>query len=231
LKLEEIAQRYGPFLAEVMHLGCWKDARTALEGRDDPLMEAYFKEWEGVFDEALIIVRDKVELKEPVEECPGWELLYPMVHCAKVGERARRFGVDPYLVQSIAREESYFNRKARSSADALGLMQLLPGTGRDMARWLNIPGFTPELLFNAEMNITLGSRYLRSVMDTFSGAPLFAVASYNAGPGAVARWRSSLPTDDLDAFMECIPYDQTRDYVKKVFRSRWNYTRIYAGRT
>jgi len=231
LKLAEIAQRYGPSLAEVMALGSWKDARSALEGRDDPLMEAYIKENEEIFDEALVLLRDRAaaEMKEPASDVPAWQLLYPMPHCGKVKARAGQFGVDPFLVQAIAREESYFNRKARSSADAMGLMQLLPGTGRDAARWISLQKFTPDMLFNADINIALGSRYLKSVLDFSGGAALFAVASYNAGPGAVQRWRSSLPTDDLDVFVECIPYDQTRDYVKKVFRSWYNYTRIYAA--
>jgi soluble lytic murein transglycosylase len=124
------------------------------------------------------------------------------------------------------REESYFNPLAVSGSNAMGLMQLMPTTASEVARWEAMPSFQPMELFVPEVNVKLGSRYLKHLHELFQGNSMLAVGSYNGGPNAVKRWLS-VAQKDPDWFVESIPYEQTRTYIKKVFTSYWNYRQLY----
>jgi soluble lytic murein transglycosylase len=124
----------------------------------------------------------------------------------------------------LTREESYFNPNAQSSVGAKGLMQLMPATGADTAFKHGITGVN---LLNPDMNITLGCYHYAAARSQLDGIELSSVAAYNSGVGAVKQWKQSLNYYDPDLFVEQIPYQETREYVKKVFRSYWNYVRIY----
>lgn len=156
-------------------------------------------------------------------------LLYPIHYAPFIAREAARQGVDPLLALSLMREESHFNDMAVSSSRALGLMQLMPATAQEVAGWEGIAGFQPMMLFDPAMNIRLGCRYLKYLSQTLNGQPMPMVGAYNGGPNAMKRWmaQSSALTNDPDQFVEDIPYDQTRDYIKKVFASYWNYRRVY----
>ncbi len=112
----------------------------------------------------------------------------------------------------------------RSSADAVGLMQLIPGTGELVAQKLNLKEYA---LDNPNDNVNLGTWLLDSTHQQYNNNSLLAVASYNAGSGKVSSWLQGRRAIDPDEFIEAIPYEETRDYVKQVFGNYWNYLRLY----
>ncbi|MDH3637875.1 MAG: lytic transglycosylase domain-containing protein, partial [Gammaproteobacteria bacterium] len=140
---------------------------------------------------------------------------FPVVHRTLVERYARVFAVDSSLIFSVIRQESAFMVDAVSSAGALGLMQLMPGTGRRVARRLKWKINTRAAILKVENNIQLGSRYLRQMLDAFGDNPVLAAAAYNAGPYQVRKWipNQRIPTD---LWIETIPFDETRSYVKNV---------------
>jgi soluble lytic murein transglycosylase len=157
------------------------------------------------------------------------KLLYPVYFSTPIARQAPANQLDPYLVQSLMREESYFNEFAVSGSNARGLMQLMPATAQEVAKTVGIPNFTIMTLFSPDTNIRLGCRYLGYLHKRFAGQSMPSVGAYNGGPNAMQRWidKSSLYAQDPDMFVETIPYDQTRDYIKKVYTSYWNYQRLY----
>ncbi|MBK8189970.1 MAG: transglycosylase SLT domain-containing protein [Vampirovibrionales bacterium] len=157
------------------------------------------------------------------------KLLYPLYFAPILEREARSNRIDPLLALSLTREESYFNEMAVSSSRALGLMQLMPATAGEVAGWLGVGGFQTMALFQPELNIRFGCRYLGHLDQTFPGQPMLMVGAYNGGPNAVKRWvsKSAVFARDPDQFVEEIPYDQTRLYIKKVFGAYWNYRRLY----
>jgi len=133
--------------------------------------------------------------------------------------------VDPYLVAAVMREESGFNPDAVSSTGALGLMQIMPSTGRFIAGKVGRELNDTQELLDPGVNIELGSWYLGHLAGRFDNDIVLTIASYNAGPAAVARWTETLPTE-LDEFIESIPYPETRRYAKKVLKSYGEFLRI-----
>lgn len=131
----------------------------------------------------------------------------------------RLSGVDPYLLMGITRRESAYNPEALSPAGARGLMQIMPGTATQLARQLGISDPGPYGVLDPELNIRLGSTYIRDMIDRYRGNRLAAAAAYNAGPGRVDRWLRDAP-DEFDLFVESIPFRETRDYVQAVLTYR-----------
>jgi soluble lytic murein transglycosylase len=127
------------------------------------------------------------------------------------------------------REESALDPRALSWAGAVGLTQLMLPTAREVARALRIRAPSAEQLQNPATNIQLGAAYLSRLLQRFDGNVALALASYNAGEGAVSRWRSARPDSELDRWVEEIPLSETRGYVKRVLRS-WNTYRLLGGR-
>jgi soluble lytic murein transglycosylase len=156
-----------------------------------------------------------------------WQIAYPLLHSETIKTEAKAKSVDPFLAQALIREESRYNPGAISSSNALGLMQLLPGTAMGVAKRLGLPIKSNDDIHRPENNLKLGIDYLGYTLKRFDGQAIFAVASYNGGPNAVASWKKQFPIDDLDIFVENIPFRETRDYVRKVFASYWNYSAIY----
>jgi soluble lytic murein transglycosylase len=142
---------------------------------------------------------------------------YPMRLVESVRERAAAESADPFLVAAVMREESHFNPGAVSPVGAMGLMQIMPSTGRQIAKELG-EGFRKGSLLDPGTSIKFGSWYLGQILKRFNGDAVLAIAGYNAGPNAAARWASSLP-GATDEFVESIPYEETRGYVKRVLRS------------
>lgn len=131
------------------------------------------------------------------------------------------------LAWAIMREESHFRPSVVSSAQAIGLMQIIPPTGYEIARALGRSGFTPEDLYRPVVNIEYGVQYLTMNLKRFGGNLIHTIASYNAGPNAVERWAKSRAGLDWDEFVEEIPYGETQDYVRKVLRSHYLYGLLY----
>jgi soluble lytic murein transglycosylase len=145
-----------------------------------------------------------------------YSLRFPLHHERHLREQAKINALDPAWVAGETRAESIFMPRARSAADARGLMQILPGTGAQVAARLGIPWRGGESLFEPETNITLGTAYLRQMLDRYNGLPYMAIAAYNAGPAPISRWKDARSGLDPDFWIETIPYKETRDYVSRV---------------
>ena len=139
-------------------------------------------------------------------------------------------GVDPYLTASLIRQESEFNAGAVSKANAYGLMQLLPSTGKMWAKKHGERHFTTSELLNATVNLELGTSDLKATIDRFNGTVEYALAAYNAGDGPVKTWLSTNDYRDVPEWVESIPYTETREYVQGIVRNREIYRAVYAGR-
>jgi peptidoglycan lytic transglycosylase len=155
-----------------------------------------------------------------------WWIAYPQGMREEVGLITKDIQVDADLVTAVIREESSYDPEAVSSVGALGLMQLMPGTAQWMAKRINLDSFSREKLYLPSVNIKLGSHYLAFLLDRFEGDPILAVAAYNAGPDMVARWKELNSTSDQDEFLEAIPYQETRSFVKRVMRSYYEYQEL-----
>lgn len=154
----------------------------------------------------------------------GERLLYPLAFWNFVQPQAETQGLDPLLIEALMRQESMFDPHAHSPANARGLMQLLPST----AKQISGGGDDGEAdLYDADTNVDLGSRYLRSLLLRFRYDPLKAIAAYNGGEKAVEKWQSRYGDLDPDEFVESITYRETRDYVKKVVANYRKYNRLY----
>ena len=142
-------------------------------------------------------------------------LRFPVVYDDLMIKASQQYRIDSSWLLGVARQESAFNSRARSHAGALGLMQLMPATGRSTAKLVGSPLRQLTDLYNPATNITLGSAYLRKVYDEHQQNPVLATASYNAGPHRVARWlpKKSLPAD---IWIENIPFNETRKYTSNV---------------
>ena len=127
------------------------------------------------------------------------------------------------LVLALIRAESSFNSQAHSWADAYGLMQIIPRTAKALATELEIDLKNTDELFDPELNINLGTQYLKNLLMRFDNRPEYAIAAYNAGPHRVERWQKYRDSEDVDFFVENIEYSQTRNYVRKVMKNYWIY--------
>jgi len=157
-----------------------------------------------------------------------WEVFYPIGWRTELTEAAARATVDPYLVAAVVREESSYNPQARSRVGARGLMQLMPDTARPMARQRGLPFNDGALLDEPATNLTLGSAHLAGLLKEF-GDPRLAVAAYNAGATPVRQWWKARPSDDLEVWVELIPFNETRYFVRRVMLSWEEYRRLYGG--
>jgi soluble lytic murein transglycosylase len=155
-----------------------------------------------------------------------WEMLYPLGWESEIRAAAARAGLDPFFVAAVAREESNFYPGARSRVGARGLMQLMPDTARQVASRQGVEFGRGELLDEPGANLRLGAAFLAGLMREFSD-PRLAVAAYNAGPARVREWWQARRSDDLEIFVERIPFDETRHFVKRVLASWEEYRRIY----
>jgi soluble lytic murein transglycosylase len=157
-----------------------------------------------------------------------WRILFPEPYWETIKAESAKNNLDPYLVASLIRQESEFNPKAVSSANACGLMQLLPAEGKSLARQEGLDHFQTFQLFDPSTNIRLGTRYLRKTLDHFGGVTEYALAAYNAGDSRVIDWQSAGPYSGIDEFVESIPFTETREYVQAILRNIETYKAIDA---
>lgn len=154
------------------------------------------------------------------------EMRFPLAYQDRVLEQARDKGLNPAWMYAIVRQESAFVADARSPAGALGLMQIMPGTGRRIGRSLDKPLKNRRQLFDADTSLEFGSTYLRTLLDQLDEHPVLAAAAYNAGPHRVERWRPEQQVMAADLWIENVPYRETREYLRRVIA----YTTIYERR-
>jgi soluble lytic murein transglycosylase len=145
-----------------------------------------------------------------------YEQRFPLGMEAQVRTEARGAGIDPAWAYAIIRAESAWMTDAHSTADAYGLMQLLPGVAKQLAKSESLAYSNAQDLFNPDLNVQLGTRFLGRMADRYDGSPWLASAAYNAGEAPVGRWLDARPTLDPDFFVETIPYRETREYVSRV---------------
>ena len=155
-----------------------------------------------------------------------WRILFPEPYWDTIKEESAKNGLDPYLVASLIRQESEFSPSVISYANAWGLMQIEPNVGRMLAREEGMSHFQTFQLLNPEVNIRLGCKYLRQMLDRFGGVQEYALAAYNAGDSRVADWQAAGPYSGMDEFVESIPFTQTRDYVQAILRNEEIYRSI-----
>jgi soluble lytic murein transglycosylase len=159
-----------------------------------------------------------------------WQMLFPLPYKDEVFRNSSQRGLDPFHVAALIRQESEFNPGARSHANAYGLMQLMPATGRMLARVQGLGPIGPGKLLVPAINIQLGTQYLRDQLNTWSDDWYKTLAAYNAGPNRVREWTSWARVNEPAEFVESIPFNETREYVQAVLRNADMYRELYAGK-
>lgn len=233
-----------PALQELYQLGqnqgAWERWQWEFKNRQQPslaeqltdgLLRLGVRDYlDGIFMLANLETRAQAE-KDPEQLVQTWQnhpgykqALFPLAYFTPIRNWASQRNLNPLLVLSLMRQESRFQPKIRSVAGALGLMQVLPET----AEWVSTKaGLKTYQLDNVEDNINIGTWYLDYTHRNYNDNSMLAIASYNAGPGNVDRWVQKTPITDVDAFVEDIPFPETKNYVKSVSENYWNYLRLY----
>jgi soluble lytic murein transglycosylase len=186
----------------------------------------------GRYDRALDVVKHEVPtyFSGDVFDLPPayWQALFPRPYWADLKRYATENGLDAYQVAALIRQESAFNPSAISHANAIGLMQLLPATGRLVAKDFKIRHFAPAMLTIPATNLRLGTKYFRGMVDQF-GAVEYALAAYNAGSDRVIDWQATAKYRDIAEFVESIPFTETREYVQAIQRNANVYRQLYGA--
>jgi soluble lytic murein transglycosylase len=154
------------------------------------------------------------------------QVLFPVAYWDLIKRYGTANQLDPYLLAALIAQESTFDAGIVSHANAIGLMQIVPSTGRSYARRLRIRHYSTRKLTDATVNMQIGTSYFADLVDRFGGVP-YALASYNAGPGAVARWVAERPGIAMDEFIDDIPYPETQNYVRKILGTAEDYRQLY----
>ncbi|MFN2238053.1 MAG: transglycosylase SLT domain-containing protein [Thermoanaerobaculia bacterium] len=242
---EEIAEAEVPedlrLAYELNALGIRREARMEIQKNisaenrkwaDAILGDLYYVE--GNYDLAYRYMRRAwPELATPEQNAVPWrflEMYYPLRYEDLIREASDKNRLDPYLVMALIRQESAFNPNAKSWVGATGLMQIMPATGQELGERA-YGTFSTSRLSDPEVNVDLGTRYLRHVINLFDGNIELALAGYNGGPYRIRRWRQGNPSQPLDEFIEGMPLSETRGYVKRITLLRTSYQELYGSRT
>jgi soluble lytic murein transglycosylase len=154
------------------------------------------------------------------------QVIYPLDYWDAIRRHSASHGLDPYIVAALIGQESTFDPGIKSSANAWGLMQVVPATGRRLAKSLGIRNFTTASLTNPDINIRLGTLYFSRLVEQFGGT-YYALASYNAGESRIVRWKAERPGLDEDEFIDDIPFPETQNYVKRILGTAEDYRLLY----
>ena len=192
----------------------WDDALSRFDA-DKRRLAVGIAQDNGWFDRGVFGLVN-VGGKSYPDESRLYLLRFPLHHQDTIRREATRNRLDPAWVAAEIRAESIFDPNARSPANAMGLMQILPATGADVARRIGAPWGGAQSLYDADTNIVLGTAYLRQLLDRYGGKPYEVIAGYNAGPAPLNRWKTQRPGMDPDFWIETISYKETRDYVARV---------------
>ena len=195
----------------------------------------------GMNDRALLAAADMachyevwdrcINTSERTRSVIDFEQRVPMPFKAAVIARTGQIGLDPAYVYGLIRQESRFIMDAKSGVGASGLMQVMPATARWTAKKIGLASFQPHHITDRDTNIAIGTGYLKLVLDSFDGSMPLAAAAYNAGPGRPRNWRgqSGGPVMEAAIWAENVPFNETRDYVKKVLSNTTNYAALITG--
>ncbi len=205
-------------------------AATPDGGSWGPAETAQLYDETGHYDQAIELMKHSAPnyfaLDIPDLPRKYWEALFPKAYWNDLKRSAVANGLDPYLVASLIRQESEFNPNAVSRANAVGLMQLLPKTGKLVAKEVKLQRYNASQLYTPAVNLQLGTRYFRGMVDKF-GSFEYALAAYNAGSDRVDEWLSLGKYRDAQEFVESIPFTETREYVQAIMRNASLYKQIY----
>lgn len=183
---------------------------------------------DGIFMVSSLSWKDEPEAQAAVDELQQhpayWQTLYPFPYADLIAKWSVQRNLNPLLVTALIRQESRFEPQIRSVVGAAGLMQVMPDTAAWIGSKANIPTYDLDL---PEDNIRLGTWYLDYTHQEYGNHSLYAVASYNAGPGNVADWLARRSYASVDEFVDAIPFPETKGYVEAVFGGYWNYLRLY----
>ncbi|MDO4592435.1 MAG: transglycosylase SLT domain-containing protein, partial [Comamonadaceae bacterium] len=169
-----------------------------------------------------------INTSERTRSFTDWRQRFPMPFQETVVAKSHSIGLDPAYVYGLIRQESRFIMNARSHVGASGLMQVMPATAKWTARKIGMTDFQPHMINDRDVNITIGTSYLKLALDDFEGSMALAAAGYNAGPGRPRNWRNG-PVLDGAIWAENVPFTETRDYVKKVLSNTTNYAALITG--
>jgi len=185
----------------------------------------------GHYDRAIEVMKRSVPsyfaVDIPTLPREYWDALFPRPYWSDLKRFSVANGLDPYLVASLIRQESEFNPVAVSRANAVGLMHLLPRTGKLVAHQVAMKRYSPSQLYTAPVNLELGTRYFRGMVDKFGGSFEQALAAYNAGDNRVEEWMGQGKYRDAAEFVESIPFTETREYVQAIMRNASVYRQLY----
>jgi len=171
------------------------------------------------------VIDRAINTADRTREEHDFSLRYPTPFLAQVAPRVREVDLDAAWVYGLMRQESRFIMDAKSSVGAKGLMQLMPATAKWVAKKIGMTHYHPGKVTDMDVNVTLGTNYLRMVMDSLDDHPVLASAAYNAGPGRARKWRAETPLESA-IYAETIPFNETRDYVKKVMANAMYYAAV-----
>jgi soluble lytic murein transglycosylase len=187
----------------------WNEALGRFDDTQKRLAVAVARD-NGWFDRAVFALKSEQELRL-------YELRFPLHHDAAIRRESTKNAIDPAWVAAEIRAESTFNSRARSPANAMGLMQVIPATGAAVAKRIGLGNYAGAAsLYDEDTNIAIGTAYLRELMDKYNGLPYVTIAAYNAGPTPTARWLTQRPNYDPDIWIETISYKETREYVARI---------------
>jgi soluble lytic murein transglycosylase len=169
----------------------------------------------------------------PIESAPQdfWRLAFPLPYRADLERFSKQNNLDPFLMAALIRQESEFDAQVVSVANARGLTQIEPATGRELSRKLKIPQYTTAKLFQPSLNLQFGTYYLRLVTNQLGGHTEAALAAYNAGMTRAKSWLTWGDFQEPAEFVETVPLTQTRGYIQAVLRNADAYRRIYTPPT
>lgn len=211
-------------------------AELTTEGRHNPAFLSGFGVQAGANRQTaaaarsagLLLTNLPADLRQHVPRELG-ELAYPRPYLELAQEEASSVGLDYLLLYALIRQESFFDPRAQSSAQARGLTQIIPSTAYELARELGVDGFEEEHLYRPSLSLAFGAYYLAAQLDAFEGFPYAALAAYNGGPGNADRWGEGGAFDNPDAYLARIDFDETYNYVRRVMENYAHYRALYLG--
>ncbi|MCU1227489.1 MAG: Soluble lytic murein transglycosylase and related regulatory protein [Acidobacteria bacterium] len=239
IQLDDVGTSRFAAVQELAYLGLMRDATRELKllaaanpdnlGLAFALADLYVQAGEPFKANGVLQRRFRQFVRHGGNDIPQrfWEILFPLNYWETIRDEAGRRQIDPYLVASIIRQESGFEPTVVSNAGAVGIMQIMPAEAASIAARAGLIDVTRESLFDPKINIAVGAAEFVQKLAAVNGNDTLAIAAYNAGEDAVGKWIAHTPIDDIDLFVESIPYSETRLYVKSVTRNRFEYRRIY----
>jgi soluble lytic murein transglycosylase len=237
-RIEPKSMPVDPDAAALASFGARAEVRRAVKLAELDMRSESQREWivavRGAADEALLVAAEyarrnglydrAINTADRTSERHDFALRYLMPFREHFAVAARQNDIDEALLLAVARQESRFAADIVSSAGAVGLMQLMPATARWVARQLNASGYRPAQIGDVALNTQFGAYYFKYWLERLERLPALAAAAYNAGPGRAQAWRNGAPIEGA-IWVETIPFNETRDYVKKVLANAMFYAR------